>query len=158
MSQLDIFMVVKSRLDTIKYIHKVPKKYLHPKNETNFLKFNMNNNVPLELIKLYNEIFKYDNDIAFCYLCKRFGMSIDKSSCENLVKKIIQYNSENIMKILIEMGINTQQADHLFLRYAKSLNIENNQMINILINSGADLNIEKSYEKFRNQKHYEKMK
>jgi hypothetical protein len=38
------------------------------------------------------------------------------------------------------------------------LNIENNQMINILINSGADLNIEKSYEKFRNQKHYEKMK
>lgn len=149
---LDLFWIIENEEATQRYIKHTPIRHLHP-TDTEKKMFNYAMKTSPKLMELFDKIFQYDNPVAFSHIIKRFGFGVGKRKCENLLKKIIDNNALKIMHVLISMGIDLKQGDHIAIRYAKHVQKKNmdtdNKMVDLLTASGGTIGIEKSIRKFQ---------
>jgi len=156
---IDIFWVVENATLTQRYIKATPIRYLHPSDQDKkmfrklFMYKEMENVEQMRpqidlLYTLFRTMMEFDNAVAFSYITKRFGLGIAKRKCENLIKKVIDNNAINIMKLLIANGIDITQGDHIAFRYAHKVD-KDSRMVDMLRENGASIGLEKSMDKFK---------
>jgi len=137
---MDIFCVVETEERTREHIRRTPIRHLHPSDsEKHHLSFG--NMIPLLL-----KIMDCDNAVAFAHVLKRFGMSVRKNKCEGLLRKLVCADSIRIMNLLIDMGVDITQGDHLAVRCARREGTV--EMQTFLRDSGGEVGLEWSVQKF----------